>query len=83
MSDTGRKARGGVAMLRTRRNMQMAGDAPCEDCMDLVAASPRVEPHVKLKPVPVEQAELWAFRCVTCDSDWICGRLGWARLVTA
>ena len=60
------------------------GEAPCEDCIGLVAAGPRREPHPDLKPVPVERAAIGGgFRCAACDSDWMCGSLGWARLVTA
>jgi hypothetical protein len=53
---------------------------PCEDCIGLVGADARKEPHSDLDPVPETTFGLSMFRCAACNVKWISGLSGWSRL---
>jgi len=58
----------------------MTTDATCKDCISLIAATSRA--YRSLQSTGTGQG-VWpyaAFKCVTCNADWICGPYGLARL---
>jgi hypothetical protein len=56
-------------------------EVPCADCAYLVAAGPSRKPHPSLLSLETEFGGKGAFQCGVCRFRWICGPLGWSRLL--